>query len=223
MTTTKPYLNEKRFANQFLRPGTVTVVTGKMGSGMTNFAFRMLESYDPRAVVFTTTHVHQNMSSPDGIRFQYVDRVSELLTDLALAADEEHHPVVFLDSASITFGPKRPMTLRAHQRTREVIYQACVQARAPLLLTGHGYGSPAWVLPEHWHAAVIIKTSLTHLCLPGGQRYRGVPRTRTNYDTRSTPSLLFDIDPSRYLRFFGMVRAGTEYSLSRLGLPNGLP
>jgi hypothetical protein len=195
----------RSLAKDILAPKSLVIVTGPMGSGMTDFAFRLLQYFDGH--IFSTEWLYEPPPN-----YQRVWRLSQILGGVAAEAQSRLPFAVYIDHAGVS--------LLAHQSKREITRQhgcfrwlmkAVQQAEGTLILSGHGL-YPNELLPhvlDGWDRVTFCQKSPNRTSVfisnyggVTGVKYRAVPRTTWRYETRDLSMLEMDIDPKKLAQFY---------------------
>jgi hypothetical protein len=191
-------------AREILTPKSLIVVTGDMGSGMTDFTLRMLQFFKGR--IFSTEHLPEPPPN-----YQRVWLLSQVLTGVALEAQSRLPFAVYVDHAGIlSYRTKRAVIARQHLWFKWLV-KAVQQTEGTLILSGSRLDSdlPSYVL-EGWDHVLICQKSVNRtkvfITSPGNPTastwYANIPRTTWQYNTRDMSVLTMDIDPKKLAQFF---------------------
>lgn len=168
--------------------GRVVIVTGPMGSGMTNFALYLAETRGDNL----STNVWLLPPRP---RFFYKNRtrLSEYVADFAAGTGT----VAIIDSSYSRICRQDEAARGPYAEALRFLARLVFNTRGTLILTGSGFHY-ARDLEElvGCRPVVIVKESKTRATVSDPKAtVEDIPPTAIGYDTRGTPSFHMDIDP----------------------------
>jgi hypothetical protein len=190
-------------AKTILAPKSLVVVTGAMGSGMTDFSMRLLQHFEGH--IFGTERL---LNAPPNYR--PTGFLSLAMSGVATEEQSRLPFAVYIDHAGVNFYTSSRREATRQQWCFEWLTNAIKKAEGTLILSGHGL-SDASNLPTHlfegWSRVTLCVKERRGDVFIGdfngeGTRYRHVPPTSWRYDTQDFSSFVMDINPKRFAQFF---------------------